>query len=93
MAVNNKEVPPAETIGMGCPVTGMAPTDTNMLIRAWVTIEKESPAEIKPPKGLSQFLMTLKLLRINSKNNPAITTPITMLYSSMMMAKTKSDSA
>ena len=37
------DVPPFDTKGRGCPVTGMAPTETAMFTMAWTTNINANP--------------------------------------------------
>jgi hypothetical protein len=52
--VKIRDVPPAEIKGIGWPVTGIAPMATNIFKKACKTMEKVSPADINPPKGLAE---------------------------------------
>ena len=54
MRVKIRDVPPAEIKGIGWPVTGIAPMATNIFKKACKTMEKVSPADINPPKGLAE---------------------------------------
>ena len=43
------EEPPAETNGSGMPVTGISPTTTPMLMKAWMQIQAVIPAASNAP--------------------------------------------
>jgi hypothetical protein len=85
-AVNIREVPPADIMGMGWPVTGPAPTATNILINACKTMVQVRPADNNPPKGFSLYLMADAPRHINHINKSGMARPKISPYSSKIIS-------